>query len=280
MSRDAIAEGVARYIMASRPNLNPAEEKALKDAAESGDIDAMCEFANCSYRKVPTDSTLAILWHAKAVLVSRDAAVESRAILSGSILPHRVVVCESEGNSHLTKAQILEVIAGVSLAGNRLAESSSDMISKMTRISAAELNARDLVEIYQNLIGRNPDNSNSRSGHEIRAQIAGKIAEELGCDCRAVSTNRYEPYRFVFELRGRAAPPIDLITRIKNFGVEVGVDAAKEDGFVPCLIDLTPIRERRPGFTVESPSARVMKMEKMVAEALVSGKMGGGGGRY
>jgi hypothetical protein len=261
------------------PHLTPAQEEELNGRAVSGDVNAMGELANYSYYKNPSDSTLAIFWHAKAMVESRGAAIESKNILSGSMLPHRVVVHESEGNSHLTREQILAVIIGVSLAGNRLAESSSNMISEMTRVSAAELSARDLVEIYQNLIGHNKDNFNSDSGHKIREQIAGKVADDLGCDCRGFFTNRYEPYKFIFELRSRDVYENDLATKIRNFGVGVGVDAVKEDGFLPCLIDLTPMRERRPGDVVEGPSAGRVDMTR-VEEFLVGDRITGGGGRY
>lgn len=275
MSRasEEIAEG---FILAGRgrvPHLREDQEVALKDRAERGDVAAMGELANYSYYKDPSDSTLAIFWHAKAMLESSGAAAESKAVLSGSMLPHSVFVHESGGNSLLTKVQIIEVITAVSLAGNRLAESGSNMISEMTKISAAELSARDLVEIYQNLVGHNKDNFNSDSGHKIRAQIAGKIAEELGCECRTFSTNRYEPYQFIFELRDRAVAGTDLATRVRNFGVGIGVDGVKEDGFVPCLIDLTPTRERHPIDVVEGPSARALEMEMVVAEALTPDRM-------
>jgi hypothetical protein len=57
-------------------------------------------------------------------------------------------------------------------------------------------------------------------------------------------------------------------------GVEVGVDSVKEDGFLPCLIDLTPPRERRPGVVVGSPSAGVLDA------AILALSRGSGGGGY
>lgn len=259
-------------------HLTRAQEDELNGRAASNDVAAMGELANYSYHKSPSDSTLAIFWHAKAMVESRGAAAESKSILSGSVLPHRVSVSESEGNSHLTKEQIFVVIDGVNLAGNRFSESSSNMISEMTRVSATELRASELVEIYQKLVGPNKDNSNSDSGHKIRAQIAGKMAEEFRCDCRDFFTNRYEPYQFTFELRSRAAADVDLVASIKAFGVEVEVDSVKEDGFLPCLIDLTPPRERRPGVVVGSSSAGVLDAAR-VSEILAMSR-GSGGGWY